>query len=324
MQPSTVTPQQVEPLLDPQSAVSNPQNSTGHPNPTASANGTAVRTENRPTTSGKSLELLEQNGLMNRKRVRLLLGRREGKEVYSKEEEELSDSSDDHMEVDKDVIHHRPQRKRRRIISAATVPDDEPEDKMKAIVDEEREYDGWETYESEKICSHCAAVGVFCRSFVLRSHGAPRFACCRCHDKKKICEFTKPRRLVYVKIKNRGRTAAATDGDDADGEEDSKSRRKQIQKEKRKQQTGPDSRRAKSRSKTVGDSFRSGSNDDDEDAGEIQRRRKAGGKEKGKGKRRERNDTESRGTSVKWEDNEDGEWFASKCQYFVYQEGRLA
>jgi hypothetical protein len=154
------------------------------------------------------VELLEAMGLTSRKRMRLIIGE-EGRGESQREGDSEAVGSQKHRE--------RAQRKRRRISSAATVASDEEsrECSGRGLIDEHRIYDGWVTVESERSCGHCAGVGVLCKSFVLRSRGAPRFACCRCHDLKKMCEFTKPRRLAHIP-RIRGRKG--TDGeDDTDG-----------------------------------------------------------------------------------------------------------
>jgi len=274
--------------------------------------------EKRPTTSGKSLELLETVGLIKRKRVTLLLGGKGGSEDFDgNEEDELSDGSDDHMVVDetpRDTIIHRPQRKKRHIVSSATVISDEEMETTWKVIDEDKVYEGWEMYLSEKTCAHCAAVGIVCRSFRLQSRGPPRFACCRCHDLKRMCEFTKPRRLAYVRVKKTGRRALTIDDDgDADGEGDTKPRRKRNANEKKGGRRGKpyqDQSKSKAKKRDVGSG--SEDKDDDEDAAEIQRRRKASGKRKGKGKQRQKSESIEREISVKWEDDGDTEWFASK------------
>jgi len=254
---------------------------------------------------------MESTGLIKRKRVTLLLGGGQDDEELEIGVEGLSDGSENQMDVDEnpsDTIHHRPRRKRRRIVSAATVLDEAEQ----MLVDDEKVYEGWETYESETTCAHCHAVGIVCRTFVLRSHGPPRFACCRCHDLKRMCEFTKPRRLAYTKARRGGKMAAPMDDeDDADGEADAiflGNIKSQERKKKRQKKRQPS--RAESKSAT-GNHFGSGSNDEDEDAAEIQRRRKASGK--GKGKQRQR--SEMKEISVKREEDDGEEWLEGK--YFL-------
>ena len=185
------------------------------------------------------------------------------------------------------------------------------------VIDEDKVYKGWEMYLSEKTCAHCAEVRIVCQSFRLQSCG-PWFACCHCHDLKRMCEFTKPRRLAYVRVKKTGRRAFTTDDDGgADGEGDMKPRRKRNANEKKGGWRGKpyqDWSKSKAKKRDV----ESGSEDknDDEDVAEIQRRRKASGKMKGKGKQRQKSELMERETSVKWEDDGDAEWFASKSHIF--------
>jgi len=74
-------------------------------------------TEKRKTTSGKSVEVMELVGLIKRKRVTLLLGKKgfDGR-VEGGGEDSSTDGPEDHMEVDglpREVVHIRPQRKKR-------------------------------------------------------------------------------------------------------------------------------------------------------------------------------------------------------------------
>jgi hypothetical protein len=262
----------------------------------------------RPRTGGKSIELLQSIGLTGRKRVRLILGE-EGRGESQREGDGEAGGSKTHQ--------HRAQRKRRRISSAATVvSDDESRERSgRGLIDEHRTYDGWVTVESERSCAHCAGAGVLCKSFILRSRGAPRFACCRCHDMKKMCEFTKGRRLAHV---SRIRGRKGSDGED-DTEADG------AAKPQRSRATTRIKRSTGGRAKSHGDADRSGSGSDEDDNGgdsdpdETERKREASRKRKGKGKGKERARSKSKSRrefspiKIEWNTEESqAEWAALK------------
>src|SRR5258707_14818121 len=155
----------------------------------------------RPTHSGKSLELLGLAGMKVTRRVNLKMGRSRRDDGDEYEDSGVEGSADE-MEVDSEPKEKqsRPPRKKRRIVSAATIGSEEepapkgPKRKPKA--DEERK-DKWPTYVSRPRCSRCMRSGLRSRTFVLPQRGPPRFACEHCHQRKQQCPLTAPRRLAY-------------------------------------------------------------------------------------------------------------------------------
>ena len=149
----------------------------------------------RSTTGGKSLELLKATGLLKRKRVVLKLPQKEN--VEEDEDTRSSGDSTDDMEVD--IIYvskEKPKsRKKRRIVSTAMVESD-VEQKPKRT--ERQRADGWQTVDSEGRCGPCEDAGANCKSFVQRSRGFRRYACCRCHDMKRMCSFARERRQALA------------------------------------------------------------------------------------------------------------------------------
>lgn len=175
--------------------------------------------EPRPRTSSKSLELLHSTGILKRKRVMLLLGK-----PLEQKAEEGSDEEDEDEEKSNVKAGGRRQRKRRRILSSTVVPSSGEEadlPKPTTWKSGRTVNEGWQTVSASRPCLNCINAGKKCETFVLRSRGQPRFACCRCHDLKKMCDQASSRRNRYVSQRERRQRGLPSDEDedeDEDGE----------------------------------------------------------------------------------------------------------
>jgi hypothetical protein len=125
----------------------------------------------RPTTGGKSIELLDARGLLKRKRVLLKLPVRQKKVEDDEEADRSAEESADEMEVDTIyVTKEKPRSRKRCRIVSTTMVDSEVEVEVPNRREQNRA-DGWQTIESERTCSPCADAGADCQSFVQRSRG---------------------------------------------------------------------------------------------------------------------------------------------------------
>ena len=241
----------------------------------------------RPQTSGKCLKELESAGLLVEPLETVVEGKR--KRVILKVKAQKPGSTAEGGGDELAVNPKRRRRKERKVVSAAMVDSEgdggAPKPKRTGPSD-----DSWDTARSPATCVPCAVAEVECRSYVPRSRGHPRFACCRCHLMKKMCDFTKARKLA--RAKERGRTPRARPAAAEDG--------------------------SKSRGKGRfgnNDTSSSDEQDEDEEASETKRQSMASRKGKGKAKRR----LESRkpeDKAVKLEEDEDFDWMM--CEWILF------
>src|SRR5258705_424594 len=191
----------------------------------------------RPTHSGKSLELLGLAGVKTRRRVTLKVGRGR-KDDGDEYEDSGMEASADEVEVDRapKASQSRPPKKKRRVVSTATIGSDEepaPTASTRKSKAQKKRQDGWPTYISRPRCTHCMRRGFACRSFVLPERGPPRFACEHCHDRKQQCTLTAPRRLAYSqgKLLDAGGSSMDVNEDETVAPVSSKRRRERVPKQ---------------------------------------------------------------------------------------------
>ena len=272
----------------------------------------------RPTHSGKSLELLGLAGVKVTRRVNLKMGRSRRDDGDEYEDSGVEGSADE-MEVDSEPKEKqsRPPRKKRRIVSAATIGSEEepapkgPKRKPKA--DQERK-DKWPTYVSRPRCSRCMRSGLRCRSFVLPQRGPPRFTCEHCHQRKQQCPLTAPRRLAYSQgqLLDGGELSM-----DVDEEEETPAPVASKRKPQRVSERGEGTEKKKGKGKAKESRKGKGKRKEVEQVEVIEKGKGKGarkGKDKGKGKAKaveEEEDGEEKVVKVE-DDDEEVEWTTGK------------
>ena len=249
----------------------------------------------RPTTSGKSLELLNATGIIGkRKRVTLRLG----KESIVESKDELGEGAV--------LPTGKPNRKRRRVVSTPRVPssdEGEPASTQPTQPMPHNRNDGWEMTDAPRPCWLCVNSGTLCKTFVFRMKGQPRFACYRCHHLKKMCDTAALRCQRYITVCRR-RNGAKIDDEESEWETGAeavkpvRTRRKSARQSGVPTQSLQKGRSRKSKGTLVEDGSTEGEDkeeeDEDDDGAAIRRRRAKNGQGK-------RNDTVERSGSVQRE-----------------------
>jgi len=274
--------------------------------------------EPRPTTSGKSMKLLEQMMAPKRKRVVLKL-REVEKELqddvdaeYRPEMDGLADESAAELDaMDTTVSQPRTSsRKRRRIVSLATIPsDNDSEMEVDANPKKRTEDDGWPTAAAPTPCAHCARQGLACRQFLRREKGHQRTACTLCRFRKRNCTFSRRRHA-----EQRGASVYAEESDAEESEADHppqqlrRTRGKTVELEDG-GNNGVEVRRLRKRKRTGGAEAKTQ---------ETASGRKKHQKSKGKGKARARSKSTTTEGVVKVEDDERTDWLAGKCLVLLF------
>ena len=160
----------------------------------------AIAPPPRPTTGGKSLEVVK----MYQNKVVLKVKRKAEEESDEEDEEEQEEQEEEsgsewereiESEADKPRGSGRSQRKpkkRRRVVSAPIVNSDGEE--------ELPEEPGWPTEPSRRTCDGCAEGGWTCRVYEMHKRGRQRYACQMCKHVKKRCSIMPYRRREMKKI----------------------------------------------------------------------------------------------------------------------------